>query len=95
MKKPPEPPQPRQKTSIQWTLTQPHHTMCDLILSPTTRTQMLDVISYFQNQDLLFHQWGLEERFSLQSGLAVNLYGPPGLERPLPLTPSRTRWGGL
>ena len=47
-------------------------------MDETTRAQLLDVVSYFQNQELLFHQWGLAERFSAQSGLAVNLYGPPG-----------------
>lgn len=73
-----ESPQPRQQKTIQWTLTQPRHTLADLILPATTHTQLLDVISYFQNQDLLFHQWGLEDRFAAQSGLAVNLYGPPG-----------------
>lgn len=73
-----ESPQSRQQKTIQWALTQPRHTMADLILPTTTHTQLLDVISYFQNQDLLFHQWGLGERFAAQSGLAVNLYGPPG-----------------
>lgn len=47
-------------------------------MDETTRAQLLDVVSYFQNQELLFHQWGLAEHFSSQSGLAVNLYGPPG-----------------
>ena len=52
--------------------------MEDILLDETTRAQLLDVVSYFQNQELLFHQWGLAERFSSQSGLAGNLYGPPG-----------------
>lgn len=77
-KPPAEQPQLRQQQAIQWTLTQPRHTMADLILDPATQTQLLDVITYFQNQDLLFQQWGLGERFSAQRGLAVNLYGPPG-----------------
>lgn len=38
----------------------------------------MDVISYYQNHDLIFRKWGLEERFASQDGLAVNLYGPPG-----------------
>ena len=71
-------PAQRPQTTIQWSVTQPRYTMEDILLDETTRAQLLDVVSYFQNQELLFHQWGLAERFSSQSGLAVNLYGPPG-----------------
>ena len=66
-----------QKT-IQWRIVQPSHTMDDLILPLATHTQLQDVISYFQNQKLLFEEWGLGERYAEQNGLAVNLYGPPG-----------------
>lgn len=52
--------------------------MDDLILDSVTLGQLLDVIAYFQNQELIFTQWGLSERFAAQDGLAVNLYGPPG-----------------
>lgn len=52
--------------------------MEDLILDSATTAQLLDVISYFQNRDLLFTQWGLAERFSEMDGLAVNLFGLPG-----------------
>lgn len=52
--------------------------MEDLVLDQSTSVQLLDVISYFQNRDLLFTQWGLSQRFSDQDSLAVNLYGPPG-----------------
>lgn len=71
-------PAQRPQTTIQWSVTQPRYTMEDILLDETTRAQLLDVVSYFQNQELLFHRWGLAERFSSQSGLAVNLYGPPG-----------------
>ena len=71
-------PETQQPKTIQWRITQPCHTMEDLILPPTTHTQLLDVISYFQNQKLLFEEWGLGERYAEQNGLAVNLYGPPG-----------------
>lgn len=40
--------------------------------------KLLEVISYFENRELLFITWGLAERFSQEDGLAVNLYGPPG-----------------
>lgn len=80
--KPATAPQPsqqaRQQAPIQWKLTNPRYKMEDIILDSATTAQLLDVISYFQNRDLLFIQWGLEERFSDMDGLAVNLYGPPG-----------------
>ena len=38
----------------------------------------MDIVSYYKNHDLLFHSWGLEQRFSQQDGLALNLYGYPG-----------------
>lgn len=70
--------QPKQSNAPKWELVQPRHTLDDLILPTQTNTQLLDVISFFQNRELLFHKWGLEERFPAQKGLAVNLYGPPG-----------------
>ena len=69
---------PRQQNPIQWNIIHPNHTMNDLILDSATSGQLLDVIAYFQNRDLLFTQWGLSERFGSQDGLAVNLYCPPG-----------------
>lgn len=75
---PPTIPQPKQPQVIQWIPALPRYTLNDLVLDSTTSAQILDVISYFQNHDLLFQQWGLAERFASQDGLAVNLYGPPG-----------------
>ncbi len=63
---------------IQWKLVHPEHTLNDLILDDRTYSQILDVISYFENRELLFTHWGLNEKFSAQDSLAVNLYGPPG-----------------
>lgn len=64
--------------AFQWKVTSPRYKMQDLILDSATSGQLLDVISYFQNRDLLFIHWGLAERFASLDGLAVNLYGPPG-----------------
>lgn len=75
---PPVSTNPRQQRVIQWNVSQPRYTLADLILPDATETQILDVIAYFQNHDLLFVQWGLSERFASQDRLAVNLYGPPG-----------------
>lgn len=63
---------------IHWELRTPAYCLDDLILNEQTRNQLLDIVSYYKNHDLLFHSWGLEERFSQQDGLAVNLYGDPG-----------------
>lgn len=47
-------------------------------MDPDTWDKLLEVISYFENRDLIFVAWGLAERFSQEEGLTVNLYGPPG-----------------
>ena len=79
---PPSPPadipQPRECRKIMWELTKPKYGLSDLILDRSTASQLLDVISYFQNRTLLFETWGLGQRFPQQLCLAVNLYGPPG-----------------
>lgn len=74
---------PLQQKTVQWNTILPNYTMDDLILDELTRTQILDVIAYFENHDLLFKQWGLEQRFSSQDRLTVNLYGPPGTGKTL------------
>ena len=75
---PPAVPQPRQQKVIQWTAAYPKYKLDDLVLDPDTWDKLLEVISYFENRDLIFVAWGLAERFSQEEGLTVNLYGPPG-----------------
>ena len=75
---PPQSPKPA-LPEMQWNITPPRHTMDDLILTSSTKEQLLDIISYFKNRELLFTKWNLAERFADQDGLAVNLYGPPGI----------------
>ena len=67
-----------QQPMIQWVISEPKYTLNDLILDAETTAQLLDVISYFKNRELLFQCWGLSEKFFSQSSMAVNLYGPPG-----------------
>ena len=67
-----------QQPMIQWVISEPKYTLDDLILDAETTAQLLDVISYFKNRELLFQCWGLSEKFFSQSSMAVNLYGPPG-----------------
>jgi len=64
--------------NIQWNYSYPEYKLSDLILNDKTYNQILDVISYFKNRELLFTHWGLGRRFSTQDSLIVNLYGPPG-----------------
>lgn len=71
-------PHPKEHRKITWELTEPKYGLSDLILDRSTASQLLDVISYFQNRTLLFETWGLGQRFPQQLCLAVNLYGPPG-----------------
>lgn len=71
-------PQAQPPKVFQWKVAPPRYKMQELILDSATSAQLMDVISYFQNRDLLFIHWGLAERFASMDGLAVNLYGPPG-----------------
>lgn len=71
-------PKNSQQRVIQWNLTHPKYKLNDLVLDSDTLAKLLEVVSYFENRELLFVTWGLAERFSQEEGLAVNLYGPPG-----------------
>ncbi len=69
---------PKAKAEILWTPSVPKYKLDDMILEEGTRAQIEDAISYYQNKELLFQQWGLAERFQNRVGLSINLYGPPG-----------------
>lgn len=71
-------PEKNSEQIIQWQVVRPRYKMNDLILDNTTHDLLLDIISYFKNRSLIFDDWGLNERYSMQKGLAVNLYGPSG-----------------
>ena len=75
---PAEIPKQKERRQIMWELSEAKYDLSDLILDQSTASQLLDVISYFQNRTLLFETWGLGQRFPQQLCLAVNLYGPPG-----------------
>lgn len=63
---------------IQWVASTPKYQLTDLLLPEDTRNDLLDIISYSQNRQLLFHDWGLGEKYASRDILAVNLYGAPG-----------------
>lgn len=73
----------QKSTPIQWKITAPRHSFDDLILSEDTVSVLMDVVSYYQNLDKLFHDWGLSERYTQKAGLSVNLYGPAGTGKTL------------
>ena len=70
--------QTSQVSKIQWKLSDPRYDMRDIILAPDTLRELEDVISYVQNRNKLFNEWGLSERYKDRDSLAVNLYGEPG-----------------
>lgn len=63
---------------IQRVASTPKYQLTDLLLPEDTRNDLLDIISYSQNRQLLFHDWGLGEKYASRDILAVNLYGAPG-----------------
>lgn len=71
-------PTKQETKTIEWRISEPLYSLQDLILAKETEEQVLDVVSYFESKELLFREWGLQERFSRMDGLAVNLYGDSG-----------------
>ncbi|MBQ7219926.1 MAG: ATP-binding protein [Synergistaceae bacterium] len=71
-------PETKPSSQIQWKLSEPRYSMQDIILAPDTLRELEDVISYVQNREKLFNEWGLAERYRDRDSLAVNLYGEPG-----------------
>lgn len=66
------------KLNSHWIPEMPRYRLEDMILCYEASRQINDVISFFQNRDMLFRTWGLAEKFKQREGLAINLYGPPG-----------------
>ena len=60
---PAEIPKQKERRQIMWELSEAKYDLSDLILDKSTASQLLDVISYFQNRTLLFETWGLGQRF--------------------------------
>lgn len=56
----------------------PKYKLEDLILESETKEKLLDALSFFKHQDLIFNEWGLSETHKYQKKLSVNIYGPPG-----------------
>lgn len=56
----------------------PKYTLDDVIVAKDTKSRLLDALSFFKHQNLLFENWGLKETHKYDKKLAVNLYGPPG-----------------
>lgn len=50
----------------------------NLIVSETTRNQILIALDKIKNHELLYERWGLKEIDPDSQGIAINLFGPPG-----------------
>lgn len=56
----------------------PKYTMEQLIVSEVVKEELLNSISLFQYQNVLFKEWGFSETHPYSSKMTINLYGPPG-----------------
>lgn len=56
----------------------PIYSLEDLILPSQTWESIHDFLSYKENEDLIFKEWGLEETHTNHYQNAINLYGAPG-----------------
>jgi ATP-dependent 26S proteasome regulatory subunit len=68
----------REEQIIQWSISAPRYDMKDMILATDTLRELEDVISYIQNKDKLFNEWGLAEKYRDRDCLTVNFYGASG-----------------
>lgn len=53
----------------------------DLVLDPTTRQEIDDILTWVQNKDVLMNQWQLKQR--IKPGFRSLFYGPPGTGKTL------------
>lgn len=56
----------------------PKYTFDQLIVSEDVKDELLNSVSLYRYQDLLFKEWGFDETHPYSNKLTINLYGPPG-----------------
>lgn len=56
----------------------PTWTMSEVVLNPTVRETIDDVIIFCENRKKLVEQWGLESFLKGNHSIGINLYGAPG-----------------
>ncbi|MFI0400358.1 MAG: ATP-binding protein [Thiolinea sp.] len=66
------------KNVINFQLSEPKYTFDDLILPPSTLSQVNKALAFRKHHDLVFKQWGLQETHRHSKRVCLNFYGAPG-----------------
>lgn len=56
----------------------PRFTFEDLILPESVSNEIFDVLTYRDNEKIIFNDWGFDETHKSHKKIALNFYGPPG-----------------
>jgi len=57
---------------------EPKFVIDDLIITPATRSAILDALTIYAKRELIFDTWGLGATHKQQNKAGINLYGAPG-----------------
>ncbi len=68
----------RKKNSLELRAEKPLYTMSDLILPVYTKNKILDMVTYMENRQLIFEDWGLKYTHRYCARVSINLWGPSG-----------------
>ncbi|MBO6085605.1 MAG: ATP-binding protein [Acetobacter sp.] len=66
------------KKEIEFTAEDPKYTLDDLVLPAHVKEQILDVVHYTQNSEIVFDRWGLGKTHHYSRRMGINFYGEPG-----------------
>ncbi|MGE7861685.1 ATP-dependent zinc metalloprotease FtsH 3 [Bacillus mobilis] len=67
-----------QKPSASFTTEKPKYSFDDIILNEETKEELLNVLSYQKNSEVVFEEWGLNNTHKFSKKIGINLYGDPG-----------------
>ncbi len=67
-----------QYTELMFSVLEPQFTFDDIILNSDTYEQIQDALSFINNRDLIFNEWGLKKTHKLQNKYGINFFGPSG-----------------
>ncbi|EJS73238.1 MULTISPECIES: ATP-binding protein [Bacillus] len=67
-----------QKPSASFTTEKPKYSFDDIILNEKTKEELLNVLSYQKNSEVVFEEWGLNNTHKFSKKIGINLYGDPG-----------------
>ena len=57
---------------------EPKYSLDEIILSQSTREQILDALSYAEKSIVVFEHWGFKDTHKFSKRIGINLYGAPG-----------------